>query len=185
MGLLERASRVRHDGRGDGRKKGATLLGWGRAGYAALLFPLLYGDPSQQRAAADAYDTLATSLSGHPDIVEGAVKDVKWDALSADLSRDTVRGYQDDVADKVAPPRASADHQAALIGARARACVEGGKGVLGKVVVRLSAMSTGKKLVVGGAVALGVQMMAAPAIAGRLSETKLENPAPGAGTASA
>jgi hypothetical protein len=88
---------------------GSMLLSWNRARYAAVLMPLMYGEPAQQRAAADAWERLSTALSEHPDLVEASVKDVRWTAPSADLYQGTVRDYSGDAADKAASPKASAD----------------------------------------------------------------------------
>jgi hypothetical protein len=88
---------------------GAMLLGWGRARYATLVLPLMYGQPAQQRAAADVYATLSAALAKHPDTVDTAVRNVDWTAPSAELYKGTVVGYADDAADKAASPKASAD----------------------------------------------------------------------------
>ncbi|MGP3928992.1 hypothetical protein [Nonomuraea sp. KM88] len=67
-----------------------------------------------------------------------------------------------------------ADHQAATIAARARTFAEGGKGVLGKVAQKLAGMSPAKQALVGGTVAVTAGTMGQSAVAGRLSDTRLE-----------
>ncbi|MGR6922172.1 hypothetical protein ACU635_48660 [[Actinomadura] parvosata] len=88
---------------------GAMMLGLGRARYATLILPLLYGDTAQQRAAAQAYQALATALREHPELVEAAKRDVEWTSLSADLATREVTAYADDAESKAASPQASAD----------------------------------------------------------------------------
>lgn len=88
---------------------GSMLLGWGRARYATLLLPLMYGDTAQQRAAADEWERLASALERHPGTVDSATRGVEWSARSAELYKGTVLAYSDDVAQKAASPRATAD----------------------------------------------------------------------------
>lgn len=88
---------------------GARLLGWGRARYALLILPLMYGDTAQQRAAAKAYESLATSMREHPDLVNEAARNVKWSAGSATLAKNEVTAYADDAADKAASPQGTAE----------------------------------------------------------------------------
>jgi hypothetical protein len=88
---------------------GSALLGWHRALLATQLFPLLAGDPARMEAFAASYEGLATGLKSHPGLVDSAVKNVDWDAPSAELYKGTVLSYADEAADKSASPRATAD----------------------------------------------------------------------------
>ncbi|TDE49729.1 hypothetical protein E1295_20145 [Nonomuraea mesophila] len=68
-----------------------------------------------------------------------------------------------------------ADHQAATIAARARTFAEGGKGVLGKAVQMMAKTRPRTKALLGGGFALMAGWEAQSAVAGRLSDTRLES----------
>ncbi|MEV0380476.1 hypothetical protein [Nonomuraea sp. NPDC050643] len=71
-----------------------------------------------------------------------------------------------------------ADQQAGQLAGRARAFVMGGQGVVGKVAAKLAQMSTGKKVVLGGAAGVTGAMMGQSAVAGRFGDTAIKPSAP-------
>jgi hypothetical protein len=208
---------------------GSAMLGMGRARYATLLIPLMYGGPEQQRVAADAYERLSQALREHPELIQASVKDVHWTNLSADLFNETTANYSNDVAAKADAPKATADtlrvtagvydalgyaafglgaailtagvmHQvaqvnpflrpAAVVGAtmfgrkadqqagrtaaKGKAAVEGGKGLLGKVLGKLMTMSPAKKLVLAGGAAVMGGMAGQTAVASDLTANAIQ-----------
>ncbi|MER6942887.1 hypothetical protein ABT294_02575 [Nonomuraea sp. NPDC000554] len=208
---------------------GSMLLGMGRARYAALLIPLMYGRPDEQREAARVWEEMEAGLRAHPAEVEKALDGLAWTGRSAQFFDQTIAAHTADTLEKADSPKATAhalrvsadvydtlgyaafglgtaiftagvmhrvsqvnpflrpaaevgatifgrqaDRQAGQTAARARAFMEGGRGVLGSVLRRLAQMSPRRVALLGGAAAVVGGMELQSTVASGLTDTAIK-----------